>query len=358
MNATCYTILGVMSGTSLDGVDLAYIKFTKKESWEYELLDCKTIAYEDNWVIRLREAVNTSNEELAQLDDDYTYYLSTLINTFIAQYPLKNLDAIASHGHTILHQPNQGFTLQIGNLHKIAKLCNQLVICDFRVEDVALGGQGAPLVPIGDELLFNNYGACLNIGGFANISFNQNGKRIAYDICATNCVLNSLTTQLGYAYDKDGKFAESGVVDLNVLNHLNNLPFYKQSYPKSLGLEWVQQNIFPILKEAKLSIIDCIATYTEHMAQQLALVLKACKSITESNEILVTGGGAYNLYFMQRLEELSGLKITKAPVKIIEFKEALIFGFMGVLRLRNTINVLHSVTGASKDHCAGKVYSP
>ncbi|MFI8378561.1 anhydro-N-acetylmuramic acid kinase [Leeuwenhoekiella sp. NPDC079379] len=358
MNSTSYTVLGVMSGTSLDGVDFAYIRFTKKDNWEYELLDCETIAYEPFWVLRLREAVSLSQNELQELDVVYTRYLATLINDFRKRHPLKNLDAIASHGHTILHQPDQGYTYQIGNLPELAKLCEKLVICDFRVEDVALGGQGAPLVPIGDSLLFNAYGACLNIGGFANISFSENNTRIAYDICATNIVLNSFTTKIGYDYDKDGEIAASGTIHQALLSELNALAFYKNSYPKSLGLEWVKAVVFPILERSGLSVEDRIATYTEHMAVQLAEVLRNCKSITSSNGVLVTGGGAYNVYLMKRLEELSGLKIKKAAPKMIEFKEALIFSFMGVLRLRNTINVLRSVTGASEDHCAGKLYSP
>ncbi|MGO4913213.1 anhydro-N-acetylmuramic acid kinase [Leeuwenhoekiella sp. W20_SRS_FM14] len=358
MNSTRYTVLGVMSGTSLDGVDLAYIRFTKKDNWEYELLDCETIAYESSWVVRLRDAVSQSRDALQELDLLYTEYLATLINDFRKRHPLKDLDIIASHGHTILHQPDQGYTYQIGNLPQLAKLCNILVVCDFRVEDVALGGQGAPLVPIGDALLFNNYGACLNIGGFANISFSENNTRIAYDICATNIVLNSLTIKLGFDFDKDGEIAASGTIDQALLDKLNTLPFYKQNYPKSLGLEWVKATVFPILEQSGLAIEDRIATYTEHMAVQLAHVLKNCKAITPSNGVLVTGGGAYNAHLMQRLEELSGLKITRAAPKMVEFKEALIFGFMGVLRLRNTINVLRSVTGASKDHCAGKLYSP
>lgn len=358
MNTTSYTVLGVMSGTSLDGVDLAYVKFSKNKEWQYEILQCETVGYEALWIRRLRDAVHLSAEELKEVDEAYTHYLAAFINDFLKRNPIKHLDAIASHGHTILHQPHQGLTYQIGNMPLLAKLCSHLIICDFRVEDVKLGGQGAPLVPIGDKLLFANYGACLNIGGFANISFDDNGKRIAYDICATNSVLNKLTSTLGFDYDKDGKLAASGKVNSGMLEVLNALSFYKKSFPKSLGLEWVNEKIIPILENSKLPIIDQIATYTEHMAVQIAFVLKNCNSISGSNEVLVTGGGAYNLYFMKRLELLSGLKIKRADPEIIEFKEALIFGFMGVLRLRNTINVLQSVTGASKDHCAGFVYSP
>lgn len=357
MHSTSYTLLGVMSGTSLDGIDLAYVRFQKEERWSYELLDCETIDYDEDWVVRLNDAVDLSVEELKSLDTDYTGYLAMIINAFRDRNPLK-IDAIASHGHTILHRPDQGVTYQIGNKSELAKICKTLVICDFRVEDVALGGQGAPLVPIGDRLLFEDFTACLNIGGFANISFEQNGKRIAYDICPTNIVLNHLTRQLGFDFDKDGAIAASGTVDDLLLKRLNVLAFYKESFPKSLGLEWVKREIFPILDQSKTTTETKIATFTEHMAVQLAANINLLANEHSENRILVTGGGAYNKHLIERTQQLTQIKLEIPDAKTIEFKEALIFAFMGVLRLRNSINVLNSVTGASKNHCAGILYSP
>ena len=357
MHSTTYTVLGVMSGTSLDGIDLAYVRFKKEEQWRYELLTCETVAYPKSWVERLQDAVDLSAEDLKTLDIDYTAYLAKTINVFRERNPLK-IDAIASHGHTLLHRPDEGVTYQIGNRPELAKLCTALVICDFRVEDVALGGQGAPLVPIGDRLLFRDFTACLNIGGFANISFEQIGARIAYDICPTNIVLNQLTRQLRLAYDRDGAIAASGTVDNALLNQLNELAFYKAPFPKSLGLEWVKREIFPILSQSDLDIKSKIATFTEHIAVQLAATINRLKSDSEDNRVLITGGGAYNKHLIKRTRHWSQIELKIPDAKTIEFKEALIFAFMGVLRLRNSINVLNSVTGASKNHCAGMLYSP
>ena len=358
MNQTTYTLLGVMSGTSLDGVDFAYAKFYKDEFWHYELLDCATVPYTPYWVERLKDAVDAPAEDLKLLDADYTRYLGGLIEKYTAKNPIDHLDAVASHGHTILHRPEAGITYQIGNLPALAHYCKERVICDFRVEDVALGGQGAPLVPVGDELLFSNFAACLNIGGFANVSLQKAGKRIAYDICPTNIVLNHFARKLHKEYDKDGAIAAAGRVDENVLDRLNALAFYKQDYPKSLGLEWVKTEVFPILNDSGLSVEAVIATYTEHMAIQIAEVLKSVKLQQHTNGILITGGGAYNTHLINRLKQRTQIALEVPDPKIIEFKEALIFAFMGALRLRNAKNVLKSVTGASRDHCAGIVYSP
>ena len=356
MNSTTYLMLGVMSGTSLDGVDLAYVRFTKTQNWEYELLACETIAYDEDWVARLREAVVFSKEELVDLDKEYTAYLAQLIQDFRARNPLKHIDAIASHGHTILHQPAKGLTYQIGNRSELARLCEKLVVCDFRVEDVALGGQGAPLVPIGDQLLFHKYDACLNIGGFANLSFQNGEERIAFDICSANIVLNQLTREFGEPFDRGGAIARKGTVSPELLAALNELPYYKETGPKSLGLEWVKAKIFPILNASDASVEDLIATFTQHIAVQLAQTF-AQLPVTK-NGILVTGGGAYNKHLIAITQNLVQHKLIVPEASLIEFKEALIFAFMGVLRLRNTNNVLKCVTGASKNHCAGLLYSP
>ncbi len=358
MHQTSYILLGVMSGTSLDGVDLAYVEFSKDEKWKYTILDCETIPYPDEWVARLKHAVSLSADKLKALDEDYTQYLGSVIKQFIENHPIAHLDAVASHGHTILHRPEAGVTYQIGNLPELSTYVNKLVICDFRVEDVALGGQGAPLVPIGDALLFEEYAACVNIGGFANVSFDKDGRRIAYDICPVNIVLNSYAHELGYKYDDQGKMARKGQVNHEVLELLNQLEFYQKTAPKSLGLEWVQQFVLPILKDSELSPEDCIATFTEHSAAQIAQQLRLNVGDKNFRKILITGGGAYNTFLIERIAELSGLALANADTQTIEFKEALIFAFMGALRLRNTPNILSCVTGAPQDHCAGMLYSP
>ncbi len=358
MHETSYVLLGVMSGTSLDGVDLAYVEFKKAQCWNYSILKSETVSYSTDWVKRLQDATGLDPEELKLLDTEYTVYLGSIIKDFISRNPVKQLDAVASHGHTILHRPEAGITFQIGNLPQLANFLGHLVICDFRVEDVALGGQGAPLVPIGDSLLFKDYAACLNIGGFANISYADGARRIAYDICPTNSVLNTYARRLGLEFDKDGQIARTARVNEEVLEELHALPFYEKPAPKSLGFEWVKECIFPILEASGLSPQDCIATYTEHMAGQIARHLRLSVAGKNSKNILITGGGAYNSHLIERISALSDLALNIPDAQTVEFKEALIFAFMGVLRLRNTPNILSCVTGAPRDHCAGLVYSP
>lgn len=356
MKKNSYRVLGIMSGTSLDGIDLAEINFTStslsvhQSRWTFKIGRAETIPYSSTWVEILKEAIHYSEGRLKTLNEDYTRYLAEVISEFITRNSIKNLDAVCSHGHTILHQPQNGITLQIGNIPELAELLQQTVVCDFRVQDVALGGQGAPLVPIGDQLLFFEYDYCLNLGGFANCSFQENDQRIAYDICPVNIVLNELSQELGVPYDDGGTIAKHAEVDETLLQQLNNLEFYKLAAPKSLGLEWVQQHIATLLNASEISAEDKIATFTEHIAQQLARQFKAEKTV------LITGGGAYNEYLLERLQFYKNVKVVVPEATLLEFKEALIFGLLGVLKLRNEVNCLASVTGASKNHSSGMVY--
>lgn len=350
MVSTEYFVIGVMSGTSLDGVDLAYIKLYKNEEWSYDILKASTKAYSEKWACTLREAVNYSEEQLQELNSDYTAYLASIINNFISENSLITIDAICSHGHTILHQPEKGITLQIGNLPEIAKLIKQTVVCDFRIQDVELGGQGAPLVPIGDQLLFSDYDYCLNLGGFSNISIELNSKRIAYDISPVNIVMNRYVKPLGVDYDDRGRLAQKGKINDNLLNGLNSLSFYKQIAPKSLGLEWVKKEIFPMIDSYQLSVNDILRTFVEHIAIQIS------NQVVFGKKMLVTGGGAYNDFLISRIKELSNVEIIIPSNDLIEYKEALIFAFLGVLKLRGEVNVLASVTGAKKDHSSGSIF--
>ena len=221
-----YHIIGVMSGTSLDGIDLAQLHFSiKNGKWSFKIQDCETIAYPQIWLNKLKTAITFSETELENLNIEYTHFLGQTIHDFIQKYELTNIDAVCSHGHTILHQPHKGITLQIGNLPEIAKIINQKVVCDFRVQDVELGGQGAPLVPIGDEILFSAFDFCLNLGGFSNVSFEEKGKRIAFDISPVNTVLNFYANQLGFDYDDQGKIARSGNLNLDLFTELNQIAF-------------------------------------------------------------------------------------------------------------------------------------
>ena len=350
-----YTTIGVMSGTSLDGVDLAHIVFTvKNNKWEFQILESETISYTTDWLNKLKTAVDFSEAQLEKLNQDYTQHLASIILSFIEKYDIKNLDAVCSHGHTILHQPQNGFTLQIGNLPEIAAVINQTVVCDFRVQDVQLGGQGAPLVPIGDRILFSEYDYCMNLGGFSNVSFEKNKERIAFDISPVNTVLNFYANQLGLNYDDKGSISRTGICNEKLLQELNALDFYQKKHPKSLGFEFVKETILPLIESYSISLEDKLHTFTEHVALQIAVALP-----NKNGSLFITGGGAYNDFLIERIQyHLPEMKIIIPSQKILEFKEALIFALLGVLKLRGEINVLSSVTGAKTDHSSGMIYYP
>jgi anhydro-N-acetylmuramic acid kinase len=349
-----YHVIGVMSGTSLDGIDLVAVKFVFNEFWRFEILNAETIDYSNEWHDKLSDLIKEPKESLKAIDADYTTYLSGKINDFKEKYSIRNLDAVCSHGHTALHQPENKLTYQIGNLPILSKLLNEKVVCDFRVKDVELGGQGAPLVPIGDKLLFSEYDYCLNLGGFANISMDLKGVRIAYDVCPVNIVLNHYVKQLGFNYDDKGKLAASGTLNKVLLESLNNIEFYKKDFPKSLGLEWVNKEVFPLIDGFKLEVQDVLRTCVEHMAIQIVSQLKTI----EKASVLVSGGGVFNTFLIQRMKANFNGSIIIPSENVIDFKEAVIFGFLGVLKLRNEVNCLQSVTGASKDHSSGKIFLP
>lgn len=355
MKKNNYNVIGVMSGTSLDGVDLAHIKFNlDNKKWTFEIVDSETIGYSKDWINHLKSAVDYSEIELNKLNTEYTNLLASIISAFIAKYKIEKLDAVCSHGHTILHQPQNGLTLQIGNLPEISTLINQTVVCDFRVQDLELGGQGAPLVPIGDRILFSKYDYCMNLGGFSNVSFEQNGERIAFDISPVNTVLNYYANQLGLDYDDKGKISRTGKVNENLLSELNALEYYQNTFPKSLGFEFVKEIVLPMIESYKIPTEDKLRTFTEHLALQTALALPNKKGC-----VLITGGGAYNNFIIERIQSyLPEMEIIIPSAKILEFKEALIFALLGVLKLRGEINVLSSVTGAEMDHSSGAIYNP
>ena len=339
-----------MSGTSLDGVDIVYVSF--KNDTEFEIIHADTIPYADALKYNLQNAFNQTESEIKKLDIEYGEYLGNLVNTFINKNNIETIDFVASHGHTIFHKPEEGFTLQIGDGKTIAKITNQKVVCDFRSQDVALGGQGAPLVPIGDQLLFSEYDYCLNLGGFVNISFDDNGIRKAFDICPINIVMNHYTRMIGLEYDDAGKIAATGTINTKLLNELNQLPFYKDTNPKSLGYEFVVSTIFPMIDNYDLELKDILRTFVEHVVIQIS------EKITTKGKLIITGGGAFNTFLINRLAAISDSEIIIPSNLIIDFKEALIFAFLGLLRVENQVNCLQSVTGAKKDHSSGVIYCP
>jgi len=346
-----YHIIGVMSGTSLDGIDLCYANYNFNNNWSYKILHATTYNYTDKWKDRLLNSIGLNKSGLRSLDIDYTNLLTSILRDFILQFNIRNVDAISTHGHTILHQPQKKITYQIGNLPFLSKDLNMNVVCDFRTQDVELGGQGAPLVPIGDQLLFPEYKYCLNLGGFANISYKTDNEIIAFDICPVNTVLNHYTRIIGHDFDIDGSIANTGKIVPKLLNELNSIDFYKNFKPKSLGIEWVIEIIYKIIDRNNLSTSDILRTFSEHIVIQIQNVIK-----NDFSNILITGGGAKNKFLIELITNRLDNHINIPDDILIDFKEALIFGFLGVLRLRNENNCLSSVTGASKNHSSGKIY--
>jgi len=352
MNKKEIFAIGLMSGTSLDGIDLVYVKFLKKEYSFFEIIHTETVSYTKEWKQVLKQAIRLSSKELLDLDIIYGKHLGSVLVNFISNYKITEIDFIASHGHTILHQPAEGITLQIGSGAEIAKITQQKVVFDFRTQDVKLGGQGAPLVPIGDELLFSKYDFCLNLGGFSNVSFKKESKRIAFDICPVNIVLNHYANKIGLEYDVDGNIASEGALNRPLLEKLNTLSFYNKEAPKSLGLEWVQQEIFPLIDAIEEDVASVLRTFVAHIAIQISKIIK------DSDSVLITGGGVFNSFLIQEIENYSNIKIVQASDTLINYKEALIFALLGMLKVDNQINCLKSVTGAHKNHSSGVVCLP
>ncbi len=348
-----------MSGTSLDGLDLAYCHFTKDaDQWEFEIKATHTIPYENTMRLRLKNAIDASVEDLFILEQEFGIFLGKHAANFIKSNSLE-VDAIASHGHTVHHRPELGFTIQIGCGQQLANTTGIRVIANFRQMDISLGGQGAPLVPIGDQKFFNEYSFCLNLGGIANVSLTKSGKRIAYDIGIANMLLNYLSNKLDLPYDKDGSVARSGSLDKALLDKLNALEYYRLPPPKSTGYEWFQSEIKPLVDASDRSVSDQLHTSTHHIAEQIAKQLRL-HSKDQRDNVLISGGGALNSFLIEVIKEAVGnpIEIVIPSAEIISFKEAMIFAFMGALRLSGEINVLSSVTGASRNSCSGIVYYP
>ncbi|WP_108172249.1 anhydro-N-acetylmuramic acid kinase [Christiangramia gaetbulicola] len=354
MEKTEYRVIGVMSGTSLDGIDLVFTEISFKDQVDFSILASETFSYTPEWREKLSNAIKLDAPELTSLDSEYTDYLANVISEFITKYDIDLLDVVCSHGHTVKHRPRKGITLQIGNLPKLAKSLNIPVVCDFRVQDVELGGQGAPLVPIGDRLFFSEYKYCINLGGFANVSLEKEGQRIAYDLCPVNTVFNYFMNKMGKEYDEEGQLARSGKIHEDLLKDLNSLGFYKKEPPKSLGIEWVNSDVIPLIEKYDLEIPDILKTFAIHAATQIAANLDNDKH----SDVLLTGGGAFNSFFIEQLRSKSACTFIIPEKQLIDFKEALIFALLGVLKLRDEVNVLSSVTGAKMDHSSGRVYEP
>ncbi|SNR67669.1 anhydro-N-acetylmuramic acid kinase [Maribacter sedimenticola] len=354
-----YKILGLMSGTSLDGLDLAYCHiWENKGSWKFEIKASKSISYSKEMLVELKDAIGLSAEKLIELHNTYGTWLGEQSLQFIKDHHLE-VEYIASHGHTTHHRPEMGLTFQIGSGQHLANVSGIKVIADFRTNDMALGGQGAPLVPIGDRLFFDEYDFCLNLGGISNISFEVKNKRIAYDIGLANMILNYITRKVDLEYDEDGRLASSGAINETMLKRLNDLQYYLLPHPKSIGYEWFLEEVLPIVEETEDTIENLLHTSIHHVCDKIAQQVKL-NTKKKTQRLLVTGGGALNSFLIRILQQKlgQGTEIVIPEKIIIEFKEALVFALMGVLRVEQQTNVLSSVTGAKKDSSSGVLFIP
>ncbi|RXK81724.1 anhydro-N-acetylmuramic acid kinase [Filimonas effusa] len=360
-----YRAIGIMSGSSLDGLDLVFAELEESRGkWSYEIKAAHCYSYDAAWEQRLRHATQLNAYEYMLLHADYGHYIGNKINEFIDTYQLHHkVQLIASHGHTSFHAPALKMTAQLGDGAAIAAVTGINVVSHLRAIDVALGGQGAPIVPMGEKLLLPQHNYFLNIGGIANISANTDNGYIAYDVCAANRVLNMLAALEGKAFDEGGAIAASGQVNTGLLEKLNALPYYQQTYPKSLANDFGTETIFPLIQSYQLSVADAMSTYAEHIAIQVAKIFEGAigDAVTtdETASMLVTGGGAFNTYLVQRLSHhLAPFHVTVAipEPELVQYKEALIMSLLGVLRWREENTVLHSVTGATRSSIGGAVW--
>ena len=341
-----------MSGTSADGLDVCCAEFTENNGhWSYRIEYAKGYDYPADLRNTLISGVqNMSARDFVAFHSQYGHFLGQKVNEFIKEFNIEKPDLIASHGSTVFHEPDKGIMFQIGDGAAIAAETGIPTVSDFRRLDIMLGGQGAPLVPKGDRELFGEFDYCLNIGGFSNISYDDGPKRTAFDISPVNYVINHYTRKIGLEMDKDGEIAAKGTVNQNLLEQLNALEYYAAKPPKSLAREWVERNVFPLINASALNLEDILRTYYEHCAIQLA------KVTTPGKRILVTGGGAWNKFLLQRMEALSKCTLTIPEPEVVDYKEALIFAFLGVLYMTDTPSCLKSVTGASKDNIGGMLF--
>ena len=348
-----YKIVGIMSGTSLDGLDFVLVEFFKEVKWHFKLISSSTYRYPKNIYEKLKYSSSLHMNDIKSLDQFYTIYLSKQIIKFLKKNNEHKIDFISSHGHTVLHQPSSGITYQIGNLPILAKLINKKVICDFRSKDVKMGGEGAPLVPVGELKLFHQSDTFINLGGFANITLINQKKIIAYDICPVNLILNMLANRINKFYDKNGDLASRGKLIPELEKKLHDVRFFKIKPPKSLGVEWVKEKIIPIFETyQKHKINDVLNTYTVFIAKQISYALRGRK------DALITGGGTFNSFLIQQIKNRTSCAICIPEENIINFKEAIIFAFLGLLRDQKKVNCYASVTGAKQNHSSGNIFLP
>jgi len=356
-----YKAIGLMSGSSLDGLDIAYVHLHEAAGkWTYEILHADCLPYSPQWVEKLSKAVNLSAAGYQLLHTDYGAYTGTAVNQFIDAHNLHHqVHLVASHGHTTFHLPLQKMTAQLGDGAAIAAATGLPVVSDLRAMDIAFGGQGAPIVPIGEKLLLYDYELFLNLGGIANLSFNQPGQYIAFDVCPANRVLNLLIQSTGKAYDDGGKTAATGQMHAELLAQLNELPYYGLAYPKSLANDFGTATVYPLVQQYGLSVPDALCTVVEHVALQIRNSIQSVQTGTAAAKMLITGGGALNTFMVERISaklKETGIEVVVPDLQLINYKEALVMALIGVLRWREEYNVLASVTGAARNSINGALW--
>ncbi len=357
-----YRVIGIMSGSSLDGLDIAFIEFNESGGkWSYEILHAECFSYSDEWVHKLANAITLPAYDYQLLHAAYGKYIGERVNEFIQKYALEHrVQLISSHGHTTFHSPQLGMTAQLGEGAAIAAATQINVVSDLRSLDVAFGGEGAPIVPIGEKLLLGEYNFYLNLGGIANVSYMTENGYVAYDICPANRVLNMIIEHEGKKYDEGGRMAASGVLDSTLLAQLNGFPYYEKPYPKSLANAFGTDEVYPLVARAQISTADALRTFVEHIAMQVVHSLRKDVNVPAGpGKLLVTGGGALNHFLMQRLSQLLStinIEVVLPGELLINFKEALVMGLIGVLRWREEYNVLSTVTGAKRSSIGGAVW--
>ncbi len=350
-----FQVIGLMSGTSLDGVDLACCTFNRSNaSWSYEIHAAETLSYTAEWKKKLLDLIHADAVTYVSAHAHLGKLYGGMIKEFIANFNL-NPSLIASHGHTIFHQPSNGFTSQIGDGASISAITGIDTVCDFRSIDVALGGQGAPLVPFGDQLLFSKYKFCLNLGGIANITHNVKENLTAFDICVANMALNEIALRAGVPYDDGGKMAAQGKVIEELLKKLNSNEYFLRSAPKSLGREWYEKNMLPLLDTNIYNHHDLLKTICMHIGEQTGKAVKQFHG-GSTDELLITGGGAFNKTLVECIRQNTNVNIVIPDDKTISYKEALIFAFLGFLYIKNEININNKVTGSERSHIGGALY--
>ncbi len=353
-----YNIVGVMSGTSMDGLDLAHVSLTEREDgkWDYSINEDITIEYGEKWRLRLSKLRHQNSMIFHKTDRFYGQFIGENIRQFLDDNNLE-ADLVASHGHTVFHQPENNITVQIGDGNSITAFTGLPVVTNFRAIDVILGGEGAPLVGIADELLFGEYDMCLNLGGFANISGNKNDQRIAYDVCPCNIILNRIAREFEQEYDKDGEIAERGEVDYDLLGDLNAVEYYSYEPPKSLGREWISTHFWANVRASEISKEDKMKTLVDHIAQQIGNSIEdICSGEASGKRIYITGGGAFNKTLISHIRTHTLAEVIVPDDSVVNYKEALAFGLLGILRVQNKTNVIAAATGAKSDSVSGSLY--